>query len=479
LRTIRRIAEEEVVLVVLLSVFAVIFLLVFAPTLLVADSWLTLSAGREVFEHGLPSHDQLTVLSLGRNWTDQQWGAQILFYGAHALGGLPVVVILNTVFVVGAFVLAAAAARSLGAGPAAILLIFFPVILAEPGAWTVRAQVIALPLYVGLLWILASEARQPSRRVYLAFPILLVWANLHGSVALGALLTMLLGIAEIVRRRGLSLRELLLVAVPPLLVLATPYGPVATVRYYHLLLIDPPFNASQVTEWTWSDPAADTAVFYVLAAVALVIVIRGRRRLTMFDFATLALTLGGAVQAIRGIAWFAMACQVLLPVALGGWLEPRPTRTARRINIVLAAGSVLLIAAAMVRDVTRDRAWYVQHWPERAVEAVRTSSGDGNSRVFATDRNADWMLWRILSLRGRLAYDVRFEIYSPGTFDRIVRFRAERGGDWKSLAAGYRTVVLESDIKPSGVREFLAEPGARVLYRDDRVTVIQRAPGSP
>ena len=89
MRTIRRIAEEEVVLVALLSTFAVIFVLVFPPTLLVADSWLTLSAGRELVEHGLPHHEHLTVLALGRTWTDQQWGAQLLFYGAHALGGLP------------------------------------------------------------------------------------------------------------------------------------------------------------------------------------------------------------------------------------------------------------------------------------------------------------------------------------------------------------------------------------------------------
>jgi hypothetical protein len=476
-RRLLRIAEEEVVLVALLSAFALVFLLVFAPTLLVADSWLTLSAGREVFEHGLPSHDQLTVLSLDRTWTDQQWGAQLLFYGAHALGGLPMVVVLNAIVVVGAFILAAAAARSLGAGPAAIVIVFFPVILAAPWAWTVRAQVVALPLYVGLLWILASEARRPTRRVYLAFPVLLVWANLHGSVALGVLLTMLLGVVEIVRRRRISLRELLLVLVPPLLVLATPYGPATTARYYHLVLIDPPFDSNQVTEWMWSNPDWDTLLFYVLAVLAVGLVLRYRCRLTAFDMATLAITLAGAVEAIRGIPWFAMACQVLLPVALGSMLEPRPSPVERRINVGLAGFAALSIAAAVVYDTTRDRSWYVQHWPERAVQMVRESSSNPESRVFATDRNADWVLWRIPSLRGRLAYDVRFEIYDPATFNRIVRFRGERGHGWKSLADGYKTIVLESDVEHSNVDDFLAEPGARVLYRDDVVTVVRR-PGT-
>ena len=474
MRRLLRIAEEEVVLVSLLGVFALIFLLVFAPTLLVADSWLTLSAGREVFEHGLPSHDHLTVLSLDRTWTDQQWGAQLLFYGAHALGGLPTVVLLNAIVVVGAFAVAAAAARSLGAGPAAVVIVFFPVILAAPWAWTVRAQVIALPLYVGMLWILASEARRPSWRVYLAFPLLLVWANLHGSVALGAMLTVLLGAIGVVTGRRVTLRSLLLILVPPLLVLATPYGPVRTAHYYHLLLVDPPFDSNQVTEWMWSDPAWNTLVFYFLAALALGLVIRFRRRLTAFDIATLAITLVGAVEAIRGIAWFAMACQVFLPVALGRMLEPRPSPAERRINLGLAGVAGLAIVAAVVYNGARDRSWFVQHWPERAVQAVRESASDPESKVFATDRNADWLLWRIPSLRGRLAYDVRFEIYDPATFNRIVRFRGERGTDWKSLADGYRTIVLESDIEPSNVDDFLAEPGTRVLFEDDRITVVRR-----
>ena len=61
---LRRVAEEEFLLVVLLAVFAAVFVAAFPPTLLVADTWLTLMAGREVWEHGLPSRDELTVLNV-------------------------------------------------------------------------------------------------------------------------------------------------------------------------------------------------------------------------------------------------------------------------------------------------------------------------------------------------------------------------------------------------------------------------------
>src|SRR5262245_29664158 len=83
---LRRIAEEEYILVVLLPGFVLIFLLIFPPALLVNDSWLNLMAGREVVENGLPSVDELTIYGLGSTWTDQQWGAQVFMYGVFSLG---------------------------------------------------------------------------------------------------------------------------------------------------------------------------------------------------------------------------------------------------------------------------------------------------------------------------------------------------------------------------------------------------------
>ena len=72
-----------------------------------------------------------------------------------------------------------------------------------------------------------------------------------------------------------------------------------------------------MTEWHWADPAFNTMFFYALAAIAIPIVWLGRRRLTLFDVAVLALTFIGAVTAIRGIVWFALACMVFVPVAIG------------------------------------------------------------------------------------------------------------------------------------------------------------------
>jgi hypothetical protein len=476
LSRVRGIAEGEFVLVVLLAAFGIVFLTVFPPTLLVADTWMTLLAGREIVENGLPSREELTVLGLGRTWTDQQWGAQLIAYGAYSLGGHGLLAVVTGAFVVTAFSLAAAGARSLGAGARAIVLLFFPVLMAAPWTFTVRAQVFALPLYTGVLWLLASEARRPTRKVYLVFPLLVVWTNIHGSASLAAVLTMLLGATELVSSRGRSgLRSILLVVLPPLAILASPYGPVTTARYYHLLLVDPPFGRELVTEWQRSVPSWKTLAFYLLAALAVAVVVWGRRRLTLFDVGALALTFVGAVVAIRGIPWFALACMVLLPVAVGQALEGRTPRVRRTFDGVLSYVAVGALGLVAVLALVRAESWYLKNWPGAALIPVKEAAADPDTRVFATSRDADWVLWRLPELRGRLAYDVRFEIYDRETFERIVRFRGEQGEDWKSIADGYDVVVLETEQEPSShVEDFLEEPAAWAAYQDARITVVMR-----
>ena len=98
-------------------------------------------------------------------------------------------------------------------------------------------------------------------------PLLVLWANLHGSVVLGAGLAMLLGVVEMVRARRLAWIPLALVVLSPLCVLASPYGR-KLVAYYDLMLVDAPF-APILREWQWSSPSATTALFWLLAIVAV------------------------------------------------------------------------------------------------------------------------------------------------------------------------------------------------------------------
>ena len=136
---------------------------------------------------------------------------------------------------------------------------------------------------------------------------------------------------------------------------------------------------------------------------------RCRSRLTFYELAVLAVTFVGAVQAVRGVIWFALAAAAILPVALDGVLTKADV--ARRGS----TGS------------SRSRRWpglpsrrsRSSSAPRRGTSPSGPSRGRGRPRgdarperpLWATDGTADWLLWRIPDLRGRIAYDVRFELY--------------------------------------------------------------------
>ena len=199
---LRRIAEEEYILVVLLAGFGLIFLLIFPPALVVNDSWLNLMAGREVVENGLPTETRSRCTASGRPGPTSSGSRRSSCTASTASAASRSCRSRPALFVVSAFTIAAAASRSLGAGPRAIWLLFLPVLISAALGWSIRAQMLALPLYTGLLWLLATQARRRRGSSGSLFPLLVLWANMHGSVALGALLVMLLGAYELVRSRG-------------------------------------------------------------------------------------------------------------------------------------------------------------------------------------------------------------------------------------------------------------------------------------
>ena len=466
---IRTTLETSPFPILLVSLVGIVLLSVFAPSIVVGDTWLTLMAGREVVENGLPHTETITILGRGETWTDQQWLAQVVFYGAHALAGMRAVILLGVLLVLLALALAAATARTGGASSRSTFLVGLLAILAGPWGWTIRAQTTAL-LFAGILWLLVDASRRGiRRRTLLVLPLLVVWANLHGSVILGAGLTVLLGVTELVRARKLSWEPLALAILAPVTVLASPYG-TKLIAYYDLMLVDAPF-APILREWQWSKPGATTMLFWMLAivAIALLSMRRCRSRLTTYELLVLAVTFVGAVQAVRGVIWFALAAAAILPAALDGLLTKADV-DARRVNRTISIAALAGLALALVAFVARPASWFVSEWPERQVEAVRAATRDPRSRVFATDGTADWLVWRIPALRGRIAYDVRFELYDEAALDELARF-GRRDEGWQRAVDGYSVVVVD-DV--AHLRGLAAEPGTRIVFRDKTIVVLAR-----
>ena len=121
------------------------------------------------------------------------------------------------------------------------------------GNTVIRAQIWTYVLFALLLALLLGDGRRPSRRVFLVFPLLVLWANLHGSVVVGAALVALSGLTLAysgirARARGrLWWKVGALVALPWLCILVSPYG-LALPGYYRSVLDNPTLSQS-VSEW--------------------------------------------------------------------------------------------------------------------------------------------------------------------------------------------------------------------------------------
>lgn len=459
---------DESLLVVVATLFATFVVASAAPYMIWGDSWLTLLGGREIAARGIPGLDTLTVMSHGRRWIDQQWLAQLTTYGLARAVGLRALLAVFSALVVVPFVLALRLARRRGGSPRSVAVI---AALGAPSfLCAVRAQAFSYGLFVLLLALLLAETRRPSRHVWFALPLLALWANLHGAVLVGAALVVLFGVCELGARR--VARGTSLVALAPAMVFVSPYG-LSLLGYYRATAGNPTF-AKYILEWAPpSFPTAEGVPFFGTAALALVLVARRPRAFAPFELAALCLTLLGGLTATRSITWFSYTALVVVPPLLER-LRPQPrwTATTRRALAGIAAVAVVLAFALTGASAVSAGARIRETWPPQAVTAVRAAlRADPHARVIAAEGSADWLLYEIPELRGRIAFDGRWEVYAPSQFARMRNYLLASGVRWDELARGYEIAVFDPVRNPTLAAAY---GDARVLFRSARVEVVRR-----
>jgi hypothetical protein len=461
---LRLLLERDALLVVALASFASALTLRLVGQVN-QDAWLALAAGREIGDHGLAGHETWTVWAQGARWIDQQWLGQLVLYRLDALGGLRLVLAVHALLTAGGYALAVALARRRGASQLQVLVLLpLCLWLFIFGSWQVRTQSFSYLLFCAVFWLLATRPLS-WRLVALLAGLLALWANLHGAVVLGAALVALRGLVELGRRRlaGLALVVLLLA------LLASPYG-LELISYYRSTLLNPAFGAL-VNEWQPPALGVQTVPFYSLLAIAAAV----WRRLDRFELLALAATGLAGLHSQRNIVWFAFAALILLPRALEIREAPRSRRrSALNANLALVAiaGLGVAVAATLAKPTTT----FETEYPPAAADAVAAAHPE---RVFADVKYADWLLWRKPQLRGRVAYDARFELLTRAQLVQIYGFAQPYSDAWQRASDGYDVLVLDAQADRWPVRALLKQRGVRVLYRDAGLVVASRHPPQP
>lgn len=469
--------ERETLPLVVGTAFAVVLGTGLA-SVLNQDGWLALLSGREIVQHGLPTADHLTSWSAGKHWTDQQWLGQLVFYGLYALGGLRLLLATHVLIAAGTFALALVAARRLGGSPRATALVAVGALVPLAATITeLRTQVLGSLLFLVTVWILILETRHPSRRILLVFPVLVVWANVHGSVTLGAALCVIAAAAYAWEQRALlrrerrrCLRPLGLAVGSVCCVFASPYG-LSLIGYYNDTLLNRSFGKF-VTEWRPITLSGQNIPVFLLAGVGLWLLGRARARVSLFEQAAFVLVTVGAFDASRNVGWLGFVALLVLPRTLDLPSRPRTTTRISPVVLGLVVASLFGISTTVVSAATAPSPKFAQRYPVAASNAVaRVLARDPQAKIFSDEHFADWLLWRLPKARGRVAYDARFELLSEAQLQRLYQWAAQATDHWREAAAGDAVAVVYPPHDP-GKTAALRRSGARVLYRDAQVAVL-------
>jgi hypothetical protein len=440
------------------------------PTLL-SDSYMTLFSGRWIAAHGVPHAEIFTVAAHGRPWIDQQWLADLADYGAWRAAGYAGVALLSVLALGCAYALLAAIALRRGASAVVAVCTGLLAIAVTLPASFVRAQVLALPLSALVLWLCLTDAERstPSRRLVWLVPVLALWANLHGSVLLGAGLSAAYVAVRALRAaragdRRAALGCALLALACLATVLATPYG-TGIVRYYTETVGN---RAIAAAAPEWRPPAPGSLVFattVLLAALGLAAVathLVRRRPLPWPLIVAGAVTGAATAQASRNEVWFALVAVLLAAEGARLWLPTAPP--SRRFGAALAAGALLATGVGVGLLFARPAAWYERLTPVRALDAAARYAGDHRCvRILGDNVSASALLWHHPGLAGRVVFDARLELYPQAALRRWLVFQSGTGPGWAASARAGQVLIASTADDPVLGRRLSHLPGARQL----------------
>ncbi len=429
-------------------------------TLLQGDAYLALVAGRFVAQHGLPTVDTLATVTRGQAWIDEQWLGQLLIYASERLGGPTLLVLSEALVTAAAFAVAARYALKRESGLLAILVsalagIFFCAIF-----FGVRPQMFSLLLFAIILSRIGDE--DPP---LWTIAVLVLWANLHGAVLVGAALVALRGAYTLLAGdRQRALRSGALIALAAVSPFASPYILQLPAYFVSIGHLQDSSRHLPIIEWTpmqWQSGW----VFFLVAGVTLLLALASwSKHPRRFELAVLLLTALAAWRANRNVQWFGLALAAYGPTLIAPYLRWRPA-----LALHLASGG----AFAAVLFFTA-RAFTVSFAANDAVLPLLHDAllADPQTSAVVSEDLADWALWREPLLQGRIAFDVRFELLDDQQARDLATFLYGRPG-WQTLYPEARLVLVSRNHRALS-EQLLHLSSARLLWQNEAVRLVER-----
>jgi hypothetical protein len=346
-----------------------VLLLALGPRLLNdPDSYSHIAVGRWILAHGaLPASDPFSFSMHGAPWIAFEWLSEVIYAAVYALSGWGgVVALAAAVIALAVGLLMRFLLRELSPMPA--LLIGIPAVVLLAPHMLARPHVLALPVMVAWAAALVHCMDRRAAPPYWALPLLVLWANLHGSVVLAlgligpAVLEALLNETRSEWPRVL-MRWLPFTALAIAACCLTPYGPDSLLM--PLTTLSAGHALSWIGEWRPQD-FSHFGAFELLLLAGLFGLSRGVTLPAVRVLVVLGL-LHFALAQVRNADLLAMLAPLYLAAPLarqfGAGSEDYVAGSTRGVN--LAALGVMIVATVLVQ--VRDVRPALHNTPEAAV----------------------------------------------------------------------------------------------------------------
>ena len=378
----------------------------------------------------------------------------------------------------------------------------------EVGNRTIRPQLFSFLFFLLMLLVIQAADRGRIGALWLAAPLIALWANFHGAFLAGlGLLAVWSGVrvAALVyeywtgRRStstGVTVRiaQVLLPLLAALLAaMVNPYGPKLLIFLWETATVPRP----DIMEWQPVDITKTEGIAYLaLIAISVLAVATSPRRRSAAGLAALACTAVLPLVALRHLPLAAMAVVVLAGEHLAaGWqrasgqwpvvsgqlqVTKNPSLTTSHRSLATShwpliptflAGALLLSGATLHKSLRIAIDPRHAEFPARAVEVLRASGVHGNMAVYF-----DWgqyVIWQ-LGPRIKVSYDGRRETVYSDSLRQLNTAWATGTSCWDALLDKYPTDLALLDKRLPAYNLMRLKAGWKLAYEDSLAALFVR-----
>lgn len=459
----------------------------------------------------IPHADFFSYTAAGHEWITHEWFSQVLMYLLYRVGGFFALVFFFAVVATLTFWLVYL--RCKGQPYLAVFVVLFAALAAAP-IWGVRPQTISLFLTSGFLYILDRYRREGNGRLLLwLLPLMLIWANSHGSFALGPFLILIYLVGDVAERilkwnndssSPIVKRETSSVTHSPLYPFTSAPAirdlSLALVACIAIIVVNPntialypyPFQTlssrviqTYIQEWqppNFHDAAIQPFLWMLVVTVGALAA--SRKRIGLVELILFVGFTYASLRAARQISiWVLITAPILssalldlydlVPWKIKFRLNEPPPRFAQILNGILL-GIVALVALLRVSSAALNQAQAERNFfPVAAVEWIQQQGQRGP--IFNLYDWGGYLIWKMYPSE-RVFIDGRSDLYGLTGDQVVTEYLATVNGTahWRDALEKYqvRLVLIPPD---SALTTLLTqEPGWEKSYADDTAVIFER-----